>query len=268
MALRKLFARDGYLFIKNFFTESESKFLQLEASSLQALPEKRDSYMKFYENLQQTEIMTHGDIKNNTDNDRILARMENFLGERTELRYLVNNRVKTTLEEVTGNEMVLFKDKINWKLPGGGAFKPHQDFDAWSDFGLTNFVTCALFADNSTTKNGCLEFASGAHNDGILANNHGCLDPEIVESLNWQKIETTPRDMLLFDSYTPHKSDVNRSKHQRRIYYFTFNLKEEGDYCEAYFTKKRAVFPPDFERNEELSKETLNSKYNLANPIS
>jgi ectoine hydroxylase-related dioxygenase (phytanoyl-CoA dioxygenase family) len=268
MALRKVFARDGYLLIKNLFTESEAKFLQLEASNLQSLPEKKGGYMKFYENPQPTDVMSHGDIKSNTGSNRILSRMENFLGERTELRYLVNNRVKTTLKEVTGNEMILFKDKINWKLPGGGAFKPHQDFEAWSDFDLTNFVTCALFADNSTTKNGCLEFVSGVHNDGILANDHGCLDPEIVESLNWQKIETSPRDMLLFDSYTPHKSEANRSKHQRRIYYFTFNLEKEGDYYEDYFNKKRDIFPPDFERDEELSQETLNSKYNLANPIS
>lgn len=268
MALRKVFSRDGYVLIKNLFTESEAKFLQVEAANLKNLPEKKSGYMKYYENLHPTEDIQHGDIKSNTGSNRILSRIENFLDDRTELRYFVNTRVKNTLNEVTGNDMVLFKDKLNWKLPGGGAFKPHQDFEAWSDFKLTNFVTCALFADNSTNKNGCLEFARGVHNKGILRNNYGCLDPEIVESLNWQKVETTPRDILLFDSYTPHKSDVNRSKHQRRIYYFTFNLKEEGDYYQAYFNKKRLVFPPDFERNEVLSEEILNSKYNLANPIS
>ena len=262
MALRKLFARDGFLLIKNFFTESEAIFLSNEASNLQQLPEKYGGYMKYYETVNTSSI----DI--NSNNERILARMENFIDETTELRYLVNNRVKTTLEEVADTNMTLFKDKLNWKLPGGGAFKPHQDFEAWSDFELSSFITCALFADKATIKNGCLEFVSGSHKNGILPNNYGCLTDEVVNNLKWEKIETTPRDMLLFDSYTPHKSDINKSKHKRRIFYFTFNKEEEGSYYKDYFDKKRQVFPPDFERNNTLTLETLNSKYNLANPIS
>ena len=55
-------------------------------------------------------------------------------------------------------DMFLFKDKINWKMPGGGGFEPHQDHPAWDDF-KSDIFGIANEADNSTIDKGCLQFA-------------------------------------------------------------------------------------------------------------
>ena len=40
--------------------------------------------------------------------------------------------------------MSLFKDKLNWKHPGGKGFKPHQDHPAWNDFNPDIFYSVAF----------------------------------------------------------------------------------------------------------------------------
>jgi hypothetical protein len=54
---------------------------------------------------------------------------------------------------------------------------------------------------------------------------------------------------------------------QRRIFYFTYNRKEEGDFYEDYNKKKILEFTPDIERNNNIKYNNMGTKYNLANPI-
>ena len=248
----KQFKNDGFILLKDFFTVEEADLIKTCADNLYNLPEVRESYMKFYEN---------------TKDQRILSRMEYFINSQPELKNLVDTKVTPILKEIMNQNMCLFKDKINWKLPGGGKFKPHQDNEAWSDFPPTYYITCAFSVDNCTIENGCLEMVRGEHTKGILKNNNGCLDKEIVDNLEWEPMLTTTRDLIAFDSFVPHRSDINHSNNARRIFYFTYNRESEGSYYEDYFKKKRIELPPDFER-EENKEYNLNSKYNLANPIS
>ena len=145
--------------------------------------------MKYYEN------------SNNSTDKRILSRIENFVNDKnvSELYNNVIKKVSQTLHDIMCEKMNMFKDKINWKLPGGGKFKPHQDFEAWSDFPPTNFLSCAIFVDNCTVDNGCLEMVKGEHTKGILKNTNGCLDEELVDSMDWEPILSTKRDLVIFD---------------------------------------------------------------------
>lgn len=247
---------DGYLLIEDFFTDSEVEIIQNSAKLLKELPEIKGGYMKYYEN-------------SSNSQHRILARIENFCNDK-KMSNLYDNiitKVSDTINNVMGQKMNMFKDKINWKLPGGGKFKPHQDFEAWSDFPVTNFVSCAIFVDDCTIENGCLEMVKGENNKGVLKNTNGCLDEELVASMNWEPILSTKRDLVIFDAFVPHRSDINKSSSSRRIIYLTYNKDTEGNFYKDYFDKKRAELPPDFERTEN-TQINLNSKYNLANPIS
>ena len=168
--------------------------------------------------------------------------------------------------------MNLFKDKINWKLPNTSGFKPHQDYLAFADFGPTFFITVALFGNNNTVENGCLEIAKNYYqylenyNKNIKPNkeeliendkrkrilnsdpeNYGNLCKEVENNLEWIRLETTPRDLLLFDSFIPHRSGYNKSDKSRINYYLTYNNKECGYLYDEYFKEKRKEFPPDFE---------------------
>ncbi len=257
MAIRNLltrqFNRDGFLLLKNVFSKTQVNTILSEVDKLYSLPEVKSSYMKYFEKNKES---------------KTLARIENFLKEPQlqRLNNFVDIEVTPILEEVLEERVILFKDKINWKLPGGGAFDPHQDFEAWEDFPPRKFITCAVFVDECTRENGCLEMVAGQHTKGILKNTNGRLDQNLVESFEWQSILCGNRDLVIFDSFVPHRSDINLTDNPRRVFYFTYNLLSDGDYYNAYFDKKRSEFPPDFERTDGTNINT-NSKYNLANPI-
>ena len=162
--------------------------------------------------------------------------------------------------------MIIFKDKINWKLSGGKGFKPHQDQPAWNDFNVSRFYSVALFGTNSTIENGCLQVVKEKNNIGLLNEKGGCIPSNIENQLKWEYLESTPSDLLIFDSFIPHRSDKNNSQLSRSIFYFTYNKKEEGNYYNNYIANKRKYFPPENERNgSNLNIE--NNKYNLGNPI-
>ena len=52
-------------------------------------------------------------------------------------------------------------------------------------------------------------------------NTSGKISQDVEDKLKWEKIETTPRDLVIFDSYVPHRSDKNTTNNSRRIFYFT-----------------------------------------------
>lgn len=191
-----------------------------------------------------------------------LCRFEYLIGRNKEFRHLVETRIAPVIEAVAGEPFTPFKDKENEKHPGGGAFGPHQDFAAYQAFGPRYNVTAMISVDAATRENGCLEFASnwaafaaaasdavesrvegrpllrfhkgGAHNGDILES--------IEKELDWQAVETSPLDLVLFDSFAPHRSAPNGSAASRRAMFLTFNAVREGDWYRRYYADKRTNF--------------------------
>ena len=200
------------------------------------------------------------------------SRLENFLEYHSDLKEFYTNKIHPLIERITETKMNLFKEKINWKNAKGKGFKAHQDHPAWIDFPPKLYVSLALFANLSTLNNGCLEFAIPKNNQKLTEiceyekSLTGEIKKEIVDEFVWKKVETTPRDVLIFDSYVPHRSGDNNTTNSRRIFYFTFNDASDGDFYDAYLIKKREEFPPEIERiNRPIN--ILNNKYNLGNPL-
>ena len=66
-----------------------------------------------------------------------------------------------------GAPVVLFKDKINFKMPGGAGFKAHQDQQAgWTC--MRRFRHCHGDARCGDMENGCLELSAGRHREGLI----------------------------------------------------------------------------------------------------
>ena len=195
--------------------------------------------------------------------------MEHFINYHTEINQLVTS-LKETIEFIYGEKLNLFKDKINWKYGGGEGFKAHQDQPAWTDFPPSRYVTLALFANNTNNDNGCLQFVNACHKNGLYEydeNGNGEIKLDNQNKMEWNYISTTPRDILLFDSYAPHRSYKNTTDKSRRIFYFTYNEEKYGDLYKKYFEKKRQELPPDIERDSDKVYNLDGNKYNLANPI-
>jgi len=87
-----------------------------------------------------------------------------------------------------------------------------------------------------------------------------------IDQLSWQSVETQPGDLLLFDSYLPHRSAMNETDRARRALYITYNRQGEGgDVRDAYFSAKRAAFPPENERQPGMV--YTGGVFNVGNPV-
>lgn len=143
------------------------------------------------------------------------------------------------LSQLFGEPAVLFKEKVNYKHPGGGGFAPHQDAPAYRF--VDHHISCMVPIDSATQESGCLYFARG-HEQGLLPNVDGRIDPDWVSTATWEPVEAEPGDLVFFDSYAPHKSDTNRSSTPRRLMYLTYNAASKGDFREIYYGDKRDEF--------------------------
>jgi len=186
-----------------------------------------------------------------TEGKRLLQRIENFCQYNDGMNLLLNGaKLLGIVSELFGELAVLYKEKINYKLPGGAGFAPHQDISAgWWMYGQTLHISCLVAIDRAIPENGCLEVVYGMHRRGKLAPDWKEIPTETVNKLEWSSSPTEPGDVIFFDSYVPHRSGPNLTARPRRVLYATYAKLAEGDFREKYYADKRISFPPDIERD-------------------
>jgi 2-aminoethylphosphonate dioxygenase len=66
----------------------------------------------------------------NINGKETLCRTENILPYHEGMRkLLLEGEVKRITDDLLGVDSAIFKEKINYKLPGGGGFPPHRECD-------------------------------------------------------------------------------------------------------------------------------------------
>jgi hypothetical protein len=183
---------------------------------------------------------------------KLMSRIEKFADYHQGLHdFVFGAPMIDRLTELLGEEPVLFKEKFNFKFPGGGGFEPHQDIQpGWDDY-ASFFISVLVTVDPSTLENGCLELAAGHHKKGLLGEKWKPLTAEQLEGVEFIRFPTEPGDVVFFDCFVPHQSEPNLTDSPRRNLYLTFNRRSEGDHREQYYADKRASFPPDNERDPD-----------------
>ena len=84
--------------------------------------------------------------------ERQIMRTENFAPYHEGFNALLfGATLRSILAQVTGEEMLLFKDKINYKLPGGNGFGAHLDAPAYNHVGQIEHTTANLAVDAALT---------------------------------------------------------------------------------------------------------------------
>jgi ectoine hydroxylase-related dioxygenase (phytanoyl-CoA dioxygenase family) len=150
------FHRDGYLHVPGMYTSREAAEISSWTDALSATPETIGKDWKYFE-------------KSSIDGARILCRIENFVPVHEGFANLIFRRpMHRAVSEIFGDEAVLFKDKINFKLPGGDGFAAHQDVQAGWDAYAPLHVTAMIAIDATTPENGSLEMLPGQHDKGLL----------------------------------------------------------------------------------------------------
>jgi hypothetical protein len=82
---------------------------------------------------------------------RILSRLKDLESYHEGFSELLNGeKLKGNISQLFGEESVLYKGKINFKMPDRGVFKPHQDVQAGWDRYSKLHITALVSIDAST----------------------------------------------------------------------------------------------------------------------
>lgn len=235
---KQSFKKQGFLIFKGFFSPAEMAKLSAFLDRLRDTKAEEGKEAKYYE-------------KSPITGDSILVRVENIFGglNPAEEAILINERAKAILADMFEEPAVLFKEKINYKVPGCRPDKLHQDqaagWNAYSNF----FITMGVMIDANHKGNAALSFmSSGNYKKELMGPEWQVLthdDPPYKPENEYVLIEGQPGDVIFFDSYVPHGSPSNTSKEARRNLFLTFNKASEGDMRMRYYQDKWKNYPPN-----------------------
>jgi len=183
------------------------------------------------------------------------SRTEAFVDHHPKLKEFLcgpSSRLQAIASHLAGEQTALYKDKLNYKLAGGGGYRPHQD--GYQGLGVAQykskadrgFVTCVCMVaiDDSDETNGCPQLSPEvwAKKEGFLK----IKDPNNNEEMGpFTPIPMKRGDVLIYDNFMPHKSDSNASLRDRRalfgVYYGAETTKRDlrTEYYQAEANNRR-----------------------------
>ena len=179
--------------------------------------------------------------------ERQLMRTENFADYHPGFSALLHGTaLRNILAQLTRDEMLLFKDKINYKLPGGNGFQAHLDAPAYDHIGQIEHTTANLAVDPATIANGCVEVVPGSHRMDVELVDGGRISPAWEKAHEWMPVELESGDLLIFGSHLAHRSAPNKTSKPRASVYATYHMVCDGrDLRARYYVDRRENFPPD-----------------------
>jgi len=181
--------QDGMLVIRNALNEKQISELCSMAVEVGSFPLDEGPWLVHHEAVGEEGIQKR------------LCRVENFCNYHKKWGALCFGVVQDLVSQVEREPAVLFKDKLNFKGPGGGGFLCHQDATAYvTDQLATRHVSVMVAIDAATPENGCLQVAPGWHKKGILDHEDGVIKPELEKEMKFTNILVNPGDIVLFDS--------------------------------------------------------------------
>jgi len=235
---KKEFNEKGFIVIKGFFDRETMKRISAWLEELHDKIPKKGEEAKYYE-------------KSTLTGEDILIRVEHVLGDHNPemTKLLIPQKAIDCLTDLLGEPAVLFKEKINYKLPGCRPDKLHQDqaagWNAYGDF----YITMGIVVDENRKENAALSFMqSGNYEKKLMSEEWQPLseeDPPYQPEDEYILLEADPGDVIFFDSYVPHGSPANTSDRGRRNIFLTFNKQSDGDKRDKYYADKWANYPPN-----------------------
>jgi hypothetical protein len=173
-----------------------------------------------------------------TANGPAICRTENVSACHRGVAELVDGALRDVASNAIGERVVAFKDKINYKQPGGAGFRPHQDRVAYP--GVTSVMSILVAIDACSTESGCLWLAGGV--DKVLpTDDRGVVRDDIARTLPWSAVELAPGDAVCLDGLVPHYSDANRTARPRRVLVASYAPEREHYTRTQYYAARNAV---------------------------
>jgi hypothetical protein len=164
-----------------------------------------------------------------------ITRCENFVDKHAGFASVTNGKIAAICGELFGESQpaALFKEKLNYKPPGGFGFVPHLDHPSLQFYAPPNynafitvlflsfsfaffeslFVQVMVAIDAMTLANGCLRLAPGPwtrdnavvcvepEGDPEVGGRAGGIQEKELENLQFEAVECLPGDVLFFNGY-------------------------------------------------------------------
>ncbi|KAL7904830.1 hypothetical protein GGI35DRAFT_472039 [Trichoderma velutinum] len=250
------FKANGYLIVPDILNDAETVEVQKWAQEVHDWTPTAESQFMPYEEI-------------NSRGETVLCRTENYADSHEGFNGLLRGeKLLGLLEELSGEPMYLFKEKINYKLAGSGGFAPHIDAVAYNHIKDVKHLTILLAVDKSTLNNGGLEVVDTSHNMDIPLNvEDHCITNEWVDSHDWKPVELEPGQLLIFTSYLAHRSGPNHSDENRKALYATYNRASEGDLHQDYYELRKKEWPATHMRKDGEMYEDGALRYAFGSPM-
>ena len=158
---------------------------------------------------------------------------------------IAGDRPLSLLNALTGKDMVVFKDEIGWKLPGGKGAAPHLDRPAFSLF-VPEFIEIMIAVDDHTVENGCLEFVPGSHNEVVPISANGRIEPAWLEGKEFIPMLLDAGDILIFNESMAHRVAPNGTDQRRAAVFGTYHFDlSHPDLRDRFYAHRLIHSPPE-----------------------
>jgi hypothetical protein len=178
-----------------------------------------------------------GHYAEHTSDGPRICRTENVSACHPGIASLVSGPLRRCAAAALGEPVIAFKDKLNYKQPGGAGFSPHQDKVAYP--GVERVMSILVAIDDCRVESGCLWLSGDAH-DVLPVDDRGVVRAEIADSLDWFAVELESGDAVCIDGLAPHYSETNRGDVARRVLVASYAPATE-QYTRAHYYAQRSM---------------------------
>jgi hypothetical protein len=165
-----------------------------------------------------------------------ICRTENVSACHAGVASLVAGVMQERAASALGEPAVAFKDKLNYKQPGGAGYGVHQDKVAYPGAGRVASILVAI--DDCTVESGCLWLAGGV-DDVLPVDDRGVVRDDVASGLSWFAAELAAGDAVVIDGLAPHYSEANNSDLPRRVFIASYAPAAEGYDRARYYGARR-----------------------------
>lgn len=232
--------RDGYLVIHEAYSAEEV------AAGREGIRDLVSGKYADFEGLQFTERVREGFDQLSLDQKLDgIRKLYSFTGVEPRLNaFVANPKFLSIIEKLLDARPELYQSMALLKPPEGREKPWHQDHSHFDLPLRTKVVGVWIALDSATVENGCMRAIPGGHRSGVIEHEMNrdfqIPDAEMSRKANDAvAIPLEPGGCLLFDSFLPHGTPINRS--DRRRWAIQFHMIPEGTHRITH-EERRAVF--------------------------
>jgi ectoine hydroxylase-related dioxygenase (phytanoyl-CoA dioxygenase family) len=230
---------EGYLTVPGVLSRDDLEILRDESDRLVELC-ARDSERYGARIEWEVDHLAEGDSRGM---DRVIRKLEPISDLSPIFQELAfSPAITRQISAIFGEPVGLFEDKLNLKLPGGSPYPWHQDWVCCWRAHTDQLITCFIYLDDADATNGCLQVIPRSHQGKpILPFKPGSrfeIDPQFINRDKILPVPLKAGEMIFFDPYLLHYSDLNRSRVPRRAIIYTYHPASMGIINQERFPKE------------------------------